>query len=71
MEAFLKVKLFARDEWLLFPLSDLKKAKIDMNGSVTLYLRDTEEPIRLDSNEHGPGAPGDFEEKILKGIFNA
>lgn len=57
---FLKVKLYARDEWVIFPLRNLTKATIDMNGSTVLYVREILEPLRLDSNEHGPGAPGDL-----------
>ena len=57
---FIKVKLFARDEWIVFREKDLRKVVIDMNGNVTIYLDEWDEPQHLDSNEHGPGAPKDL-----------
>lgn len=57
---FFKVKLYAVDEWVLFRQKDLRKATLDMNGSVVLYVDGMEEPMRLDANVHGPGAPQDF-----------
>lgn len=57
---FIKVKLFARDEWIVFREKDLRKVVVDMNGKVKIFLDNWEEPQHLDAREHGPGAPRDL-----------